>query len=441
MLQRYFIIVCWIAVVINSACLCTKPPVKIPIEDQFPTRVKEYSVDGLKVLTKPSSNGIITVQWAILGGTANYSLEKSGIEKLALHALVSSFNHDSIQLKGIEISDTASYDFSAVTVRCRQSQAPEALALMQRIMTSKTISAEGFEAAKKQQLQRLADLHSDESYVLVETAHENMFTGRNYAKKPEGTETIINLLSKEETQEYLTSVAKKETSMAIIIGDADSTQVFSTFAPAAQALPTGGVIAKDTLVSATTETDVDYINLATDKNQLLGMVSLPALTTRENRAMALVWEIVAKNIRNGLSTSTMKSIRFNYSSGVRFINSPYAFCMLETNAPAQASEYIMNCIKAIKAKPIEFDELQSAKAMFLTAYYTQMQSNAMQGFQLAQNQSVRKWIYADGIPFQINNVSKDEVNNALTTLFKNIHWTYIGDKQLLDEKTLLQALE
>ena len=442
MLQRYFIFILTVIALTTSAFHCHHEDIKPTVyEEHFPTRVKEYSIDGFNVLSKPSNNGIITVQWAFMGGTANYPLEKNGIEKLALHTLVTAFSTDSLKRKGIEITDTSSYDFSGITIRCPQQEAAEALALMGRMMESKAFSAEAFDAAKKDQLQRLTDLHSDESYMLTETAHENVFKGRNYARKPEGTETIINLLSKDEVQEYLNGLCKKETSMAVIIGDADSASIVNSFAPAVKSLGTGGVVVKDTLGTVATTSEVDYINLATDKNQLLGMVTLPALNTHDNQAMALVWEIIAKNLKNGLYASGMKSIRFSYSSGIRNLSIPYAYCMLETNAPAQASEYLMNSIKAIKAKPIEYDELQAAKSLFITEYYTMMQSNAMQGYLLAQNQSTRKWIYADGFPQQISKVSIGEVNNALTTLLKTIHWTYIGDKQLLDEKTLLQALE
>src|SRR5688572_22634449 len=46
--------------------------------------VKEFDVNGVKVILKPAENNVVSAQLFITGGVTNYDLSKQGIENLAL---------------------------------------------------------------------------------------------------------------------------------------------------------------------------------------------------------------------------------------------------------------------------------------------------------------------------------------------------------------------
>ena len=47
-------------------------------------KATEFTVNGLKVILKPSVKEIVSVRFFIKGGTANYTKEQEGVESLAL---------------------------------------------------------------------------------------------------------------------------------------------------------------------------------------------------------------------------------------------------------------------------------------------------------------------------------------------------------------------
>ena len=70
-LNRYTLLI----ILFSLATAFTMPP-----ED----KATEFTVNGLKVILKPSVKEIVSVRFFIKGGTANYTKAQEGIESLAL---------------------------------------------------------------------------------------------------------------------------------------------------------------------------------------------------------------------------------------------------------------------------------------------------------------------------------------------------------------------
>lgn len=51
----------------------------------FADGIKEINVDGLRVIIKQSPKDVISARLFVIGGTANYPLDKQGIESMALN--------------------------------------------------------------------------------------------------------------------------------------------------------------------------------------------------------------------------------------------------------------------------------------------------------------------------------------------------------------------
>src|SRR5687767_10464713 len=89
-------------------------------------KAKEFTVNGLKVILKPSIKEIISVRFFIKGGTANYTKEQEGIESLALAVAVEGGTKQlnktefatAAEKIGTSIGFSTSYDYSEISMSC-----------------------------------------------------------------------------------------------------------------------------------------------------------------------------------------------------------------------------------------------------------------------------------------------------------------------------------
>lgn len=76
-----------------------------------------------------------------------------------------------------------------------------------------------FERIKQDAINILKAQASQPDYAIGKMAKETAFSGKNYAKSPEGTEATVSKLTAEETKAYYQSILTKSRLLIVVVGE------------------------------------------------------------------------------------------------------------------------------------------------------------------------------------------------------------------------------
>src|SRR5882724_3211435 len=189
----------------------------------------EMNISGVKVIVQPSGNEIVEIQTIIKGGVQNYSMDKSGIESLAMNALTEcgTIKDDKNSFKNkldkvsAQVYGGNGRDYATFTMNCIKSDFDIVWPLYVDALTTPLFDKKEFERTKQDAINSLKAAGSDPDNAISKFARETAFAGRNYAKAPEGSEVSVSKLTAEETKIYYQSILTRSRLLIIVVGEVD----------------------------------------------------------------------------------------------------------------------------------------------------------------------------------------------------------------------------
>ena len=196
----------------------------LPPEDEKP---REFIVDGLKVIFKPSIKEIISVRLFIKGGTANYTKELEGIETLALNLATQGGTKSQTKTEfasalekiGTSIGSSTSLDNSDISMTCVKGYWDASWKLFADAVTTPRFEEKEFSIVKGQAIAQAKEAESDPDEYLKNKALSNTFTNRNYAKIPTGTVQSLEKISLEQLVAHYNSILGKQNCFLVVVGN------------------------------------------------------------------------------------------------------------------------------------------------------------------------------------------------------------------------------
>ena len=207
----------------------------------------ELTVQGVKVIVQPSNNELISVETVIKGGVQNYTLNKQGIESLAMTALTEcGTKEDSKNSFKNKLDKVSAYvygstdmDYSTISLDCIKSDLDVAWPLYVAAITTPRFDEKEFIRVKQDALNNLRSQASQPDYAIYKLAKENAFKGRDYEKIPEGTEKSLAPISAAETKAYYTSILTRSRLAIVIVGEIEKDDVIKMVSGLLESIPQG----------------------------------------------------------------------------------------------------------------------------------------------------------------------------------------------------------
>ena len=172
--------------------------------------ITEFDVDGIKVIHKPSQKEVISLYLVIKGGTANYPIEKEGVEFASFYMAMNGGTEsmDKIAFKsaaekiGTSFGSSASYDYGEMHMSCLKMFWDESWNLFSDAVMNPTMSEEEFAIGKNQMMSMVMSNSSDPDNHLRNIAMKHVFEGMNYEKSTEGTPESVEAMTLEDLKSY-----------------------------------------------------------------------------------------------------------------------------------------------------------------------------------------------------------------------------------------------
>lgn len=408
-------------------------------------QTQEFDVKGLKVIYKSVPKEIVSARLFIQGGTANYSLEQSGIEDFALQLAVTGGTKSKNKLEfstalekmSTTIAAGTNYDYGQISLRCVKQNWDQSWDLFADAILNPAFEEQQFQLLKDQLIAAAKQNETDPDQSLLQEAMTNVFKGQNYEKNPNGSEETLSKLTLEELKNYYKNLVGKDRSFLVVVGDIDVENLKKKVSSSLAQLPKG------TLPSVEDRNMLSEIsNKITDRdiatNYIAGVMSAPTLASEDGTAMMIAMSILSE--RYFLELRTKRSLSYApysyYDNGK--VSNPYNWIYISTTDPKQSIQVMVDEISKLKKEGFTQKELTNKKQKYLTQFYMGQETLSSQSQSLGTNELKGGWEMSENFTERVNAVTLEDINRVIDKYTDVISWTYLGKADMVSEDDFKQ---
>ncbi len=410
------------------------------------TSLKIFTVDGLKVILKPTTKEVISARLFIKGGNANFSKQQEGIESLMLNLMIEGgtsnrnklvFNNEAEKI-GTRFGSSTTYDFSEINMTCIKPFWNESWQLFADAVMNPLFSEEEFKLLQQKTITALKQKQSNPDEHLRNIAMQHAFEGRNYAKLPDGSPESVQNITIEDLKSHYKKVIGKNRCYLVVVGNisqealiqkikADFSKLsFGTsYTPEARK-PIGepGIFVEDR-------------DIAT--NYIRGLMSAPQMSHPDGIVMRLAMSILRDRFFVELRTKRSLTYAPQASYAYLAITEPYNIIYASTQQPKEALTVMIDEINTIKSKGFLQSELDNEKQSFLTQYYMNLQTASDQTYNLGIAELWGDANIAERFSESLSNITLKDLNRVFDKYTNAIRWTYLGKKDQVKQEDFKQT--
>lgn len=391
-------------------------------------------INGVKVIVQPSGNDITVIQTIVKGGVQNYTADKAGIENLAMTALTEcgTANDDKNSYKdkldkvSAQVSGNTGMDYATFSLNCIQSDFGQVWPLYVDAMVSPRFDSKEFERIRQDAINFIRANESNPDNSIDKMAKQTAFSGKNYAKDPQGTVKSVTALTAEETKKYWQSIFTRSRLVIVVVSDLDKTTIETKMKEFLAKVPAGKpfILKKESYTPPAHTFKPQERENAT--NYIQGITGGPQPGSPDYNAYILAMRIfssrhfVEVRSKNGLS----------YAPGAWFSqgSTNYSNIYVTTTEPDKYIAVARQLIDKVKKEGFTPEELKNMKVQYGTNVYYRQETNSAQAGSLAFNEVVHgSWKRANTIKDDMKKVTLSQLNQAFNKYINNITWSYQGD--------------
>jgi zinc protease len=407
-------------------------------------KAKEFTVNGLKVILKPSIKEIISARFFIKGGTSNYSKEQEGIEALALAVAVEGGTKKmdktefatALERMGTTIGFSTSYDYSEVNMSCINSFWAPSWELFADVITQPRFDAKEFDLIKAQAVAQAKQTESNPDAHLRNRSMESAFANHNYAKIPSGTSTSLERISLENLAKHFNSIVGKQNCFLIVVGNITEADLKERVASTFASLPEGKKPTAEPRWELKAEATIENRDIPT--NYIRGIMSAPSVNEKEGIPMMLAMAIMRD--RFFVELRTKRSLTYAPSAGhaSTIFNNPYALFYASSTDPKQTLKVMIDQINEVKNQGFKEKELKDMKETYLTDYFLGLETNDSQTMALGLAEVGGDWKKTETFMAEVEKTTIQDLNAVFKKYSSSINWMYLGKETAVTKEDFKQ---
>jgi predicted Zn-dependent peptidase len=397
--------------------------------------LNQFDVDGITVILYNTPKDVISVRLFVKGGTANYPLDKQGVESFAYNLAITggtvTMNKNDFlsaaEKIGTEFGSDASLDYGEMNMRCLKTDWNASWNLFSDAIMNPAFSNTEYAVKKEQFIAEAKQNESNPDNKLDQLAFSIAFKGKNYEKNPLGTSESLAKLTLEDLKAYYKEALCKKRAFIVVVGNVDQTDITEKIKSTLSKLPDGTPAKPETPVKLEKpgQNIVDR-NIAT--NYICGLMTGVDWSSPDAAAMMVAMNIMYEKYFVELRTKRSLS----YAPAMFIVNgaitSPLNMVYITTEKPKEALKVMVEIINNVQKNGFTDDELKDSKNVYLTYYFMRMETSA------SQSSNIGRWYLRNNLKMyekfeqEVNNVSLQTLNRVFKSNIGSLKWTYLGDK-------------
>ncbi|HNP49753.1 MAG TPA: pitrilysin family protein [Bacteroidia bacterium] len=438
-----FILLNWISVGVSAQQNEIK---KRPIKKQD-FGVKEYVVDGIKVISKSSSKDIISVALCVRGGTANYTKDQEGIEQLTLGVLSEcgstkypkdKFN-SLLDSYGSSITSSTTEDQSSVTLNCLKNRWNESWDIFADMILNPAFDENTFNNKKEEAISQIKQTESNPDGHLNDLVYQKVFKGTRYNTIVEGSEASINKMKLDDIKKYYAGLVAKNKLYVVIVGNVSEDDIRAKISQlkGIQAGPPTAIMAEAKPDFSKSTLYKEERKLAT--NYIQGILNAPAPGSADWTAMKIATRILSDRLF--IEIRTKRNLSYAPYAFLASNKNAYVGMYVSTTDPKASVGVMIDEIKKINTTGFTEQELKNKKEEYLTGFYMNLETNSALTGMLGTNENLSSWKEVMTVLDKVKALTVEDLNNAFRKYSGTIQWIYLGDTSLVEDNLFTQALK
>lgn len=405
---------------------------------QNTAKATEFSVDGVKVIFKPSIKDIISVRLFIKGGTANYTKALEGVEDLALTLVTEGGTKNKTKTEfasalekiGTGLGSSTAFDYGEINMSCVSAYWEPSWKLFAEAVTSPRFDEQEFSIVKGKAIAAAKEAEADPDEHLKNTALQNAFGDRNYSKISSGTVKSLEDITLSQVIAHYDKILGKQNIFLVVVGKVTESDIKEKVAAALGSLKTGTLAKAEPQREFKPAANIEDRDIAT--NYIRGTMSAPSVSEKDGVPMKLAMTILGD--RFFVELRTKRSLSYApaayYASGA--IKNPYAVYYISTTDPKQSLQVMVDEINKVKNQGFSEKELKDMKESYLTTHFLGLETNGSQTMSLGMAEVAGDWKNTETFMNEVEKTTVKDVNAAFNKYSSSINWTYLGKKDAVD---------
>ena len=417
------------------------------VEAQQAALVKEFDVNGLKVLVKRREGSQTVAAGLFLrGGSRNINADNAGIESFMLEAATEAsvgFPRERMRAEmarmGTVIGSSVDYDYSALTLRATRPNFDRSWEIFTDVALHPLFAREDVQLVQSRLVASLRDDTDDPDTYLQRLQERVAYAGHPYINRPQGTAETIGRLTVDDLRRYHQRMMQTSRLLLVIVGDLDPQQLRDRIAASFGRLPRGDYQAEPVpqLSFDASSVQVTQRNLPT--NYVQGVFTAPPLTSPDIYPM----RVAAAILRDRINEEVRNKRNLSYA--------PFAFLgsqgantggiYVSAVDASYAVSVMLGEIVRLQQEQIAPEDITGVVSQYLTGYYLDQETNAAQAGELARYELIGGgWRNSIDFLERLRAVKPADVERVARTYMRNIRFVVLGDPSRVDKNVFLSKL-
>lgn len=406
---------------------------------------RQFDVDGITVILKPTAKEIINVRLYYRGGVNNYTASQAGIERFALSATVECGTarytgtefRDAEDKYGIRIGIGSEPDYGDIDMECVSQYFNQGWDLFTEAVMNPVFDNTETELLKNKIIASLRQAQSTPNSRGEELLLKNAFEGTPYAIDPDGDENVIKSLTADNLSAYYKSILNKNQVFIVVAGKISEEELTSKIKTSFASMP----VKEYKPVTYREPVWNDYKVLSESRSLATNYINAIINSPQANSPEYVPYRMGIAALGGFLFSKIRTELNLSYDPAAFPVARlmPYSVMHVSTTKPKEAVEAMTAQLIRLKGLVLSKEYVQNLKSSFITNYYMREQSTSAITTNLGTSEILGGWYLADSLPQLLNKVTSADINAVLNKYVIGLRWSYLGN--IDQEENALKAFQ
>lgn len=407
------------------------------------TLTTSFDVDGVRViLRRNSGNNVVAASLYLLGGTRQATDANAGIEPFLLTVSErGTRNYPKADLRrkmsllGSEIVVAPSVDWTLIGARTTTERLDSTWAILADRVTNPALQPAEVEIVRTQLISGARQRRDDPDELVNYLADSIAFAGHPYSRSVTGTPQSLAAITAPQLRAYQQTQMVKSRMLLVVVGDVERAKVERLVRGTLARLPVGTY--SWTLPQVVPELPGAAVieRRALPTNYILGYYAGPPASGADYPALR-----VAASVLSGRMFAVIRSqLNLTYDVRAPFLDraATAGGLYVTTVAPDSTLRLMRGFVAELKRELVVEDGLKRLEQEFITEYFIDNETNALQADFLAREQLYQgDYRRADRFVAELRAVNAADVQRVARKYMDGFRFAYVGDPAKVDRRLL-----